>query len=153
MLKNLNPLLTPELLYVLRAMGHGDELVLADCNFPADSIAAQTTYGSLIRLDGNTIPQAADAILSVFPLDSFVDFPVLRMEVVDKPDEVLEVHNDLKKSVDNFSDRNWPMGSVERHAFYERAKQAYAVVSTSERRPYGCFILVKGVIGPDGKAI
>ena len=153
MLKNLNPLLTPELLYVLRAMGHGDELVLADCNFPADSIAAQTTHGSLVRLDGNTIPEAADAILSVFPLDSFVDFPVLRMEVVDKPDEVLDVHNDLKKSVDNFSNRNWPMGSVERHAFYERAKQAYAVVSTSERRPYGCFILVKGVIGPDGKVM
>ncbi len=153
MLKNLNPLLTPELLYVLRAMGHGDELVLADCNFPSDSIATQTTHGSLIRLDGNTIPEAADAILSVFPLDSFVDFPVLRMEVVDKPDEVLEVHNDLKKSVDNFSNRSWPMGSVERHAFYERAKQAYAVVSTSERRPYGCFILVKGVIGPDGKVL
>jgi L-fucose mutarotase len=153
MLKNLDPLLTPELLYVLRAMGHGDELVLADCNFPSDSIAAQTTHGSLIRLDGNTIPQAADAILSIFPLDSFVDFPVLRMEVVDKPDEVLEVHNDLKKSIDNFSNRNWPMGSAERHAFYERAKQAYAVVSTSERRPYGCFILVKGVIGPDGKVL
>jgi L-fucose mutarotase len=75
------------------------------------------------------------------------------MEVVDKPDEVLDVHNDLKKSVDNFSNRNWPMGSVERHAFYERAKQAYVVVSTSERRPYGCFILVKGVIGPDGKVL
>ena len=58
-----------------------------------------------------------------------------------------------KKSVDKFSDRDWPMGSIERHAFYERAKQAYAVVSTSERRPYGCFILVKGVIGPDGNVM
>ena len=153
MLKNLNPLLTPELLYVLRAMGHGDELVLVDCNFPSDSIAAQTTHGSPIRLDGNTISEAADAILSVFPLDSFVEHPVLYMQVVGKPDEILEVHNDLKKSVDRFSDRNWPMGSIERHAFYERAKQAYAVVSTSERRPYGCFILVKGVIGPDGNVI
>jgi L-fucose mutarotase len=83
MLKNLNPLLTPELLYVLRAMGHGDELVLADCNFPSDSIAAQTTYGSLIRLDGNTISEAADAILSVFPLDSFVEirFYICRLSV------------------------------------------------------------------------
>ena len=153
MLKNLNPLLTPELLYVLRAMGHGDELVLADCNFPSDSIAAQTTHGSLIRLDGNTISEAADAILSVFPLDSFVEFPVSHMQVVGKPDEVLDVHNDFKKSVDNFSDRDWPMGSIERHAFYERAKQAYAVVSTSERRPYGCFVLVKGVIGPDGNVM
>jgi L-fucose mutarotase len=74
-------------------------------------------------------------------------------KVVGKPDEVLEVHNDLKKSVDGFSDRDWPMGSIERHAFYERSKQAYAVVSTSERRPYGCFILVKGVIGPDGNVM
>ncbi|MEF9438012.1 MAG: hypothetical protein L0922_04440 [Candidatus Mariimomonas ferrooxydans] len=98
--------------------GHGDELVLVDCNFPSDSIAAQTTYGSLIRLDGNTISEAADAILSVFPLDSFVEHPVLHMQVVGKSDEVLEVHNDLKKSVDRFSDRNWPMGSIERHAFF-----------------------------------
>ena len=153
MLKNLNPLLTPELLYVLRAMGHGDELVLADCNFPSDSTAAQTIHGSLIRLDGNTISEAADAILSVLPLDSFVEYPVLYMQVVGRPDEVLEVHKDFKKSVDRFSDRDWPMGSIERHAFYERAKQAYAVVSTSERRSYGCFILVKGVIGPDGKVM
>ena len=150
MLKNLDPLLTPELLYVLRAMGHGDELILADCNFPSDSIASETTYGSLIRLDGNTISEAADAILSVMPLDSFVDSPILRMEVVGNPGEVLDVHSDLKKSVDKFSDKEWPMGSIERHAFYDRAKQAYAVVSTSERRPCGCFVLVKGIIGPDG---
>jgi len=104
----------------------------------------------VIRLDGNTISEAGDAILSVFPLDSFVESPVLHMQVVGKPDEVLEVHHDLKKSVDRFSDRDWPMASIERHAFYERATQAYAVVSTSERRPYGCFILVKGIIGPDG---
>jgi L-fucose mutarotase len=153
MLKDLNPLLTPELLYVLRAMGHGDELVLVDCNFPSDSVAAQTTYGNLIRLDGNTISEAADAILSVFPLDSFVEYPVLHMQVVDKPEEVLEVHHDLKKSVDRFSDRDWSVGSIERHAFYERAKQAYAVVSTSERRPYGCFVLVKGIIGPEGNVV
>ncbi len=150
MLKNLNPLLTPELLYVLRAMGHGDELVLADCNFPSDSIAAHTTYGQLIRLEGNRVPEAADAILSLFPLDSFVEYPVLRMEVAGNPDKLLDVHSDLKKSVDAFSDRDWPMGSIERHAFYERAREAYAVVSTSERRPYGCFILVKGIIDPDG---
>ena len=84
-------------LYVLRAMGHGDEPVLADYNFPFDSIAAQTTHGSLIRLDGNTISEAADAIFSVFPLDSFVESPVLHMQVAGKPDEVLEIHNDLKK--------------------------------------------------------
>ncbi len=150
MLKNIHPLLTPELLYVLRAMGHGDELVLVDSNFPAESIAAQTVYGSLIRLDGNTINDAADAIFSVLPLDSFVENPVLRMEVVGNPSQMLEVHQDLKACLDKHSNRDWPMGSIERHAFYERATQAYAVVSTTERRPYGCFVLVKGVIGPDG---
>ncbi len=109
MLKNLNPLLTPELLHGLRAMGHGDELVLADCNFPSESIATQTTYGNLIRLDGNDISEAGNAIMSVFPLDSFVDYPVHYIEVVGKPDEVLEIHKDLKNSVDKFSDRKWPM--------------------------------------------
>lgn len=153
MLKNLHPLLTPELLYVLRAMGHGDELILADCNFPADAIASETVYGSLIRLDGNTIPEVADAILSVFPLDSFVEYPLLRMEVVGHPDDLLTVHQEFKATVDQHSDRDWPMGSLERHAFYERAQQAYAVVSTSERRPYGCFVLVKGVIDPEGNVV
>lgn len=153
MLKNLNPLLTPELLYALRAMGHGDELVLVDSNFPSDAIASQTVHGNLIRLDGNTISEAADAILSVFPLDSFAEHPVLRMEVVGNPNEVLEVHQDLKASVDKHSDRDWPMGSIERHAFYDRAKRAYAVISTTERRPYGCFVLVKGVISPDGSVM
>ena len=90
MLKNLNPLLTPELLYVLRAMGHGDELVLADANFPAYSIAADTVYGDVIRLEGVNIVQAAEAILSVLPLDSFVDAPIQRMEIIGQPTELAD---------------------------------------------------------------
>ena len=94
MLKNLDPLLTPDLLYVLRTMGHGDVLTLVDSNFPADSVAATTVHGEPIRLDGVGIPEAARAILSVFPLDSFIEAPLQYMQVVGKPDIKLEVHLD-----------------------------------------------------------
>ncbi len=154
MLKNINPLLSPDLLQVLRAMGHGDELVISDCNFPSDSVAAHTVTGKLIRLEGVDIPQAADAILSVFPLDSFVDEPVLRMEVVGAPDEWVGCHEDMQQAMKQHGDREWKMGQIERHAFYERARNAYAVVcAAGERRPYGCFVLVKGVLDPDGNVV
>ena len=154
MLKNLNPLLTPELLYVLRAMGHGDELVLADANFPAYSIAADTIYGDVIRLEGVNIVQAAEAILSVLPLDSFVDAPIQRMEIIGQPTELADVQKDLQQLVRRIDpDRDWPMGALERQAFYTRARQAYAVVLTSERLPYGDFLLTKGVIGPTGEVV
>ena len=154
MLKNLNPHLNADLLHVLRSMGHGDELILADCNFPSDSVAADTVTGKLIRMEGLDIPEVARAILSVFPLDSFVPEPVFRMEVVSNPDEWVECHHDLKKVVDETSDRKWKIGSIERHDFYDRARKAYAVVCAGgERRGYGCFILIKGVIDPDGKVV
>jgi len=153
MLKGLNPLLNGELLHILRDMGHGDELVLCDCNFPADQVARSTVTGQLIRLDGVDIPQAADAILSVFPLDSFVEYPLFRMEVVGDPVTVTDVQQDFKAMVDKHADRDWPLGSIERYDFYDRAREAYAVVSTMERRPYGCFVLVKGVIGPEGNVV
>lgn len=151
MLKNINPVLNADLLYVLRAMGHGDELALVDRNFPSTSIAYQTVTGSPIELEGVDIPTAAEAILSVLPLDSFVEEPVLRMEVVGKPDELVECHQDMQRVMDAESSRKWKMGHLERFAFYERAKNAFAVVSAvDERRPYGCFIITKGVIAPDG---
>ena len=153
MLKNLNPLLTAELLYVLRSMGHGDELALVDCNFPAASVAEHTVSGRLVSLDGADLVQALEAILSVFPLDSFVEKPIHRMEVVDDPDELAPVQRDVEALVAQSSERQWAMGSFERHAFYERARESYAVVATGERRPYGCFILVKGVIGPAGEVV
>ena len=154
MLKNLDPLLTPELLYVLRAMGHGDELVLADANFPAHAIAADTVYGDVIRLDGADLLQAAGAILSLLPLDSFVDAPVLRMEIIGNPTELAEVQQDFQQLLARVDPgRNWPMASLERHAFYTRARQAYVVVITGERRPYGDFILCKGVLGPNGEVV
>jgi len=154
MLKNLDPILNADLLHILRSMGHGDELALVDCNFPSASVAAETVSGTPVLLDNVDIPAAANAILSVFPLDSFVEEPVLRMEVVGSPDEVVECHSDMQAVMDATSDRVWKMGHIERFAFYERAKKAFAVVCAgAERRPYGCFIRVKGVIGPDGSVV
>lgn len=141
MLKNIDPLLNADLLHVLAAMGHGDDLALVDRNFPATANARR-----LIRLTGADVVAVGRAILTVFPLDSFVDHPVMRMQMVGKPDEIPPVQQDFQKIVDAAEGRPWPMGSIERFAFYETARQAFAVVATSESRPYGCFLLKKGVI-------
>ncbi len=148
MLKNIDPLLNADVLYALRAMGHGDELILCDANFPADAVARQTGLGRLLRIDGVSAARAARAILSVFPLDSFVDHAALRMEVVDEPDEVPPVQAEVQREIEQAEGKSWPMGSIERFAFYERAKQAYCVVATGEPRFYGCFVFKKGVIAP-----
>ena len=149
MLHGIDPALNADVLYVLRAMGHGDDIVVCDANFPAEAIARQTAHGRLIRMDNITSPQAVRAILSVMPLDSFVEHPALRMEIVGKPKEIPPVQAEVQSEIDWAEGKSWPMGSVERFAFYERAKQAYAVVVTGERRFYGCFAFKKGVIPPD----
>jgi L-fucose mutarotase len=151
MLKNLHPLLTPELLAALAAMGHGDELVLCDANFPADSVARTTTHGRPIRLAGANAPEAARAILSLLPLDSFVDTPALRMAVTDAPDSLPDVQREVQKAIDAAAGRTLPLGALERFAFYERARCAYAVVATGERRFWGCFVFAKGLVTPDGR--
>lgn len=151
MLKNLDPLLNADVLYALRAMGHGDRVVLCDTNFPADSIARQTALGSLLRIDGVDAPRAARAILSVMPLDSFVDDAAARMEIVGKPREVPPVQEEVQREIDRAEGKSWPMVSIERMEFYERAKQAYCVIASGERRFYGCFIFTKGVIPPNEK--
>jgi L-fucose mutarotase len=149
LLKSIDPLLNADVLHALRAMGHGDDVALCDTNFPADSVARATVLGRLLRIDNVTAARAARAVLSVLPLDSFVDTPASRMEVVDHPDEVPEVQREVQAEIDAAEGRPWPMGSVERFAFYDRARQAYAVIATGERRFYGCFILKKGVIAPE----
>jgi L-fucose mutarotase len=149
MLKSIDPILNADVLYALRAMGHGDDLVLCDTNFPADSVARQTVLGRLLRIDTVTAARAARAILSVLPLDSFVDAPALRMEIVGQPAEVPPVQLEVQTEVDAAQGRRSPMGSIERFAFYERAKNSYCVIQTGERRFYGCFIFKKGVIAPD----
>jgi L-fucose mutarotase len=141
MLKGLDPLLPPDLLHALAAMGHGDELALVDRNYPATS-----TSQRLIRLDGADTAAAARAILSLLPLDTFVPEPLLRMEVVGSPDEVTPVQRGLAGIASEIEGREVAMGSVERFAFYERSRGAFATVITGEDAPYACFLLIKGVI-------
>jgi len=148
-LKSIDPLLNADLLFALRSMGHGDDLVLCDTNFPADSVARQTVLGRLLRIDNVSAARAARAILSVLPLDTFVDRPASRMEIVGQPDEVPPVQSEVQAEVDAAQGRPTPMGGVERFAFYDLAKKAYCVVQTGERRFYGCFVFKKGVIAPE----
>ncbi len=149
MLKSIDPLLNADILHALQAMGHGDELVLCDCNFPADSVARATVLGKLLHIDNATAARAARAVLSLLPLDSFVEAPAARMEIVGRPDEIPDVQAEVQAEIDAAEGRSWPMGRVERFAFYERARQAYAVIQTGERRFYGCFLFKKGVIAPE----
>ena len=149
MLKGIDPLLNADILYVLESMGHGDDLVICDTNFPADSVAQQTTHGQLLRMNGVSAPRAARAVLSVLPLDSFVDKPASRMEVVEEPNTVLPVAAEVQAEIDAAEGKPSPMGSIERFAFYAAAKNAYAIIQSGERRFYGCFIFKKGVIPPE----
>jgi L-fucose mutarotase len=149
MLKGINPLLNAQVLHALRAMGHGDDLVVVDTNFPSDSVARQTGLGRLLRIDNTTAAEAVDAVLSVMPLDTFVDDSAARMEIVGGADEVPPVQQEVQRVIDAAEGKPWPMMSIERFAFYERAKHAYCVIQTGERRFYGCFALRKGVVPPD----
>ena len=149
MLKSIDPALNADVLYALRAMGHGDDVIICDTNFPADSVARQTVLGKLLRIDNVTAARAARAVLSVMPLDSFVDHTALRMEMVGKPKEIPAVQMEVQTEIDRAEGKNWPMGSIERFAFYDLARKAYCVIQTGERRFYGCFVFKKGVIPPD----
>jgi len=121
LLKNLDPLLNADVLHALRAMGHGDTLVLSDTNFPSESVARKTVLGKLLRIDA-TCPRAARAILSVMPLDSFVEHATYRMEVVGNPKDIQPVQKEVQAEIDKAEGKPWPMGSIERMAFYEHAK-------------------------------
>jgi L-fucose mutarotase len=140
-LKGIDPLLSPELLHALAAMGHGDEIVLVDCHFPAVTMARR-----LIRLDGATLPDAARAVLSLLPLDDFIDEPVAGMQMVDTPDVIPDVQAEVFASVREAEGREVGIQRVERFDFYERARNAFAVVFTGETRPYGCVLFTKGLV-------
>jgi L-fucose mutarotase len=146
MLRFVDPVLSAELLYVLMLMGHGDDIVVCDVNHPAATIAKETTYGSLINLSGCTIPQATKAILSMMPLDTFVEEPVKRMRVVDDPDGVVPIFKAMQDTVNACEKRVVLIGAYDRFDFYAAAKKSFAIVRTSDPGPYGCFILRKGVI-------
>ena len=145
MLINIDPILSPEILCTLREMGHGDKLVLCDSNFPAYSMNPKVH-----RMDGVNAARAAEAILSIFPLDSFVDSPIQRMEIDEKPNELNEVHSELINITKKVAGENWLVTSIERFKFYEEARKAFAIITTNETRPFGCFIFTKGVVKPDG---
>lgn len=149
MLKGIDNRLNAEVLACLRAMGHGDVLIVADTNFPSQSVARATVTGELLRMENLTCGEAINAILSVFPLDTFVDDFAGRMEVVGRPDEVPPVQQEVQAEIDSAEGTPRKMISIERFAFYDMARKAYAVIQTGERRFYGCFMLRKGVIPPD----
>ena len=146
MLKGVNPILNADVLYALRAMGHGDDLIIADTNFPSDSVAQETVLGHVLRID-RPAAEVVQAVLSLYPIDTFVDDAAARMEVVGEPDTILPVMEEVQAEVTAAGGPT--MISVERFDFYDRAKQAYAVIQTGERRFYGCFALRKGVIPPE----
>lgn len=149
MLKGISPLLNADVLHALQSMGHGDMLAIVDANFPAEAIARQTRLGRLLKIENVSAADATAAVLSLMPLDTFIDDAATRMEVVGAPNEVPDVQREVQAAIDGAEGKSWPLVPVERYAFYERAKGAYCVIQTGERRFYGCFTLTKGVIPPD----
>ena len=143
MLKGLNPLLTPDLLYVLRAMGHGDEIAIVDGNFPAESWGP-----ALIRIDGAGAPAALDAVLSVMPLDADFDVSAFRPDVLGEDGRDLPIFVEFAAVLKTHEGEKAKLGALERPAFYERSRKAFAIVATGERRLHGNVILRKGFIGP-----
>lgn len=146
MLKHVPAFMDAELLWVLAAMGHGDELVVVDRNFPARSVAMETQSGRLITLEGMNAPSSIGGILELMPLDNFVEAPLAWMDPVDQPGAVLSVHADVLEACRAAEGREVAHTVIERHQFYAAAKKCFAVVQNSENRPYGCFILKKGVV-------
>lgn len=146
MLKGIDPILTGELLFVLKTMGHGDDLLLCDRNHPASSLATGTTHGRVIPLFGCDLVRAASAVLSVFPLDTFVDEPVQRMEVVGNPSQIVPIHTAMQDVINQAEGRVIRMGALERFSFYDAARKSFAIVQTSDPGPYGCFLFKKGVL-------
>jgi L-fucose mutarotase len=141
-LKNIPNILSPDLLKILMEMGHGDELVIADGNFPAASIAQ-----NLIRLDGHGVPEVLEAILKFFPLDTYIEMPVALMAAVEHGEKIKPpIWEVYRKTIKESKERFTEFELVERFAFYERAKKAFAVVATSESALYANIILKKGVV-------
>lgn len=144
MLKGIPQILSPELLKVLCEMGHSDRLVLADGNFPAESMGKDAI---VIRCDGHGVPKLLDAILKVFPLDTYVEQPVRLMEVM--PDDPVEtpIWDTYKEIVGKHDQRGGAaVGNIERFAFYEEAKKVYAIIATGESALYANVMLQKGVV-------
>lgn len=144
MLKNIPQILSPELLKVLCEMGHGDRIVIADGNFPSESMGKN---GVVIRMDGHGVPEILDAILQLFPLDMYVEQPVSLMAVTPGDKVETPIWNTYRDTVKKYDKRGKDaICEVERYAFYEKAKTAYAIIATSEKALYANIMLQKGVV-------
>lgn len=144
MLKGIPPLISPELMKILMDMGHGDELVIVNANFPAASNAKR-----LVRCDGSTAVEVLDAIMRFFPLDSFVGKPATLMDVASGEKEPPAIWAEFQAVIQQNEPWVQEYDTVNRNIFYERARQAYAIVTTGERRRYANIILKKGIVEPD----
>lgn len=143
MLIGIPNVLTPDLLRHLKAMGHGDELVIADANFPGEACGAR-----IERLAGVSATEALQAILTLMPLDAYVETPARTMQVVGDATAMPEIVGEFQAIINQTADNPAQIRSVERHAFYEEAKRAFCIVQTAETRLYGNIILSKGVVPP-----
>lgn len=141
MLKGIPTILSPELLKIMMEMGHGDEIIISDGNFPGASNA-----NKLVRCDGNTVSQVIDAMLKFFPLDSYVKFPVALMAVVPGDNVKPIIWDEYKKIIEKYEPAVKEFEKMDRFDFYERAKNAYAIVTTGETAQYANIILKKGVV-------
>jgi L-fucose mutarotase len=140
MLKGIPSIISPELLKILMEMGHGDEIVIADGNFPS------TNYGQrVVRCDGHNVPDLLDAILKFFPIDSYSEYPVALMKVVECDPTIPIIWDEYKKIIAVYDEKR-KIEEVERFEFYERSKKAFAIIATGEKALYGNIILKKGVV-------
>lgn len=146
MLIGIDGRISPQLLFVLASMGHGDEIAVVDANFPAASTASHCRIDKPIDLLGVNAVDGIELIAGLMPLETFTAFSVLRMEIDNAPDELGAVHRDAANVLNKIAGNENRFGSIERQKFYARSKSAFAVVQTGETRPYGCFLLRKGVI-------
>ncbi len=144
MLKGIDPLLGPDILHLIASMGHGDELVIADANFPAAGLAKR-----LVRLDGADTTQALAAILTLFPLDQYREMPAAVMAVVDDPESTPDTYADFSLAIAKAGEKPLEPERIERFAFYQRAAKASGIIVTGERRLYGNIIIGKGIVAPD----
>ena len=144
MLKNIPPILSPEMLKVLCEMGHSDRLVIADGNFPAESMGKNSI---VIRCDGHGVPELLEAILTLFPLDTYVDKPVQLMAVMPNDPVTTPIWDTYREIISRYDSRgDAVIGETERFEFYEKAKKAYCIIATGEKAQYANIMLQKGVV-------
>ncbi len=146
MLIGIDGRLSPDLLYCLAQTGHGDEIVLADRNFPSTTMATRCICSAPISMVGFNAPTVASLIASVMPLDYFTEYSALRMQIDGEPDKLADVHADVWDALEPVLPEGGTLSSIERQDFYTQAQNAFAIVQTGEQRPFGCFILRKGVV-------